>query len=75
MPRSPYQRSVYSRTGRVSSTVPLDCLLYLLLRDWIPAGRLGDLIEHARNCSKADPHTFTDGHLAEVAKRLRRRVS
>lgn len=75
MPRDAYQRGIYRRTGQVKSTVPMDCVFYLLLRDWIPAGRLGDIIEHARNCSRSDPQTFTDGNLARVAMRLRRRAS
>ena len=75
MGRDAYQGRIYRRTGRVSSTRPLDAVFYALLRDWIPVGKLADLVEHGRSCSPGDPHTFTDGDLARVAMRLARRVT
>lgn len=74
MSRDRYQRGIYLRTGQEKSTDPLVALFYDLGKRYVPIGHLYDLVEHARNCSRRDPHTFTDGDLARVAKRLARRV-
>jgi hypothetical protein len=72
--RSPYQRGLYHRSGRVHSAVPLDYVFYRLIRDVMPAGRLSVYVEQARLCSRRDPWRFTDGLLARRAMQLRRRV-
>lgn len=74
MPRDAYQRRLYRSSGQVKSTDPLVCFLYLVLRDLAPAGKVAEMQLQARACSRRDPHTFTNGHLARYAMHLARRL-
>lgn len=60
------------RSGEVDSTDPVVALLYVLLRDHLPAA---DIEEAVQQVDKGDAFMFTNGWLARYAIDLRERLA
>jgi hypothetical protein len=72
--RTPSQRAFRRRSGSVDSASPIAFLLYMVLRDYVPAGELESIVEDALSASLRKPHTFSNGwtaqHAIDAARRL-----
>lgn len=66
------ERPIRGRSGRVNSTDKVVCLLYLLLRDTMPAGQLESIVA---SLEKDHEFLFSNGWLAEYAIDLRERLN
>ena len=63
------------RSGEVDDDSELVCFLYVLMRDHLPTGTVGQLVQDTVKMAPAKPYSFTNGHLAEYAQYLAGRLS
>lgn len=65
-------RKLRQQSGHIKSKNRLDCFLYLLLRDNVPAGVIGNIVKQIRENSNNKEYLFGNGWLAEYAIYVRR---
>jgi len=64
-----------SRSGSVKDKRPLVMFLYALMRDWLPAGRVEQLVMTEASETAEAPTVFTNGWLAKYAQDLASRLT
>jgi hypothetical protein len=57
---------------RKKSLTKLECFVYVLIRDYLPGGRLEEALEKSKNLS-GEP-MFSDGWMVSVAERMAREL-